>query len=637
MSISGFLLMERVLSLQQDIPHGKEQEMSLRMPYGVSDFYKIATGNFAFIDKTPYIEKLENRAEYIMFLRPKRFGKSMIVSMLEYYYDYKYENNFKEIFGKTWIGSNPTPLKNSFAVLKLDFSGVSVRNHEVLLSHFSAAVASKLKNFVALNGLESSFLEFEYKGDPSEFTNAFLEKFASLRFGKPIYLVIDEYDHYANSLLGQDINHFKSVMGASGFIREFYEIIKKHTSTGTIGKIFIAGVAPITMDSLTSGFNIAVDLTESAMFHDIAGFTHDDVDYLIEKALPWLSGQKLALRNHLAQLYNGYKFSFNASNRLFNSGMTLYYLDVYGSERIPPKKLLDKNVISDYSKIKSLASIDLGEQEESTIEQVEEAKRSRLNVMNAIAVGESQPADLTVVFELKKFDENDFLTLLFYTGYLTLSIEDSKDVLVIPNAVFKDIYLNYFSDMILSPAAKMQNASSEKALARLADEGKTDLFAKSISHILSTMDFRTFIDFDEASLARVAHQIALGYTGYSSSIERHVADGYIDHTLLPGKVPVKYYALIEYKYVKVKKLNPKSLDSAWNDAFGKLQKYGNDEGFNQLNKAGVLKKWIIIFSSHRCLVNQEVDINNPDTKIELVGNETLPKIISEMKSLQFLK
>jgi hypothetical protein len=191
--------------------------------------------------------------------------------------------------------------------------------------------------------------------------------------------------------------------------------------------------------------------------------------------------------------------------------------------------------------------------------------------------------------------------------------------------------------MILGPAAKTQNASSEIALARLANEGKTDLFAQSVSHILSTMDFRKFIDFDEASLVRVAHQIALGYTGYSSSIERHVADGYIDHTFLPGKVPVKYYALIEYKYVKVKKSNPKSLDSAWSDAFGKLRKPGNDAGFNELNKAGVLKKWIIIFSSHRCLVNQEVDIDNPDTKMELVDNDTMPKIISEMKSLQFLK
>jgi hypothetical protein len=121
-------------------------------------------------------------------------------------------------------------------------------------------------------------------------------------------------------------------MGFSGFIREIYEAIKKHASTGTIGKIFIAGVAPITMDSLTSGFNIALDLTDSVMFHGIAGFTHEDAGYLIEKALPWLSVKKQDLLNQMALLYNGYKFSYNASNRLFNSGMTLYYLDVYVSE-----------------------------------------------------------------------------------------------------------------------------------------------------------------------------------------------------------------------------------------------------------------------------------------------------------------
>ncbi|MDR1542641.1 MAG: AAA family ATPase [Clostridiales bacterium] len=613
-------------------------EMTLRIPYCVSDFRKIATGNFAYVDKTPYIEKLEDEVEYALFLRPRRFGKSMLLSMLEYYYDYKYDSDFNSIFGKTWIGANPTSLKNSFAVLKLDFSGVNVESKTLLHAQFSSAVESKLGKFVKVNGLESSFSGFEYKGEPSEFTNAFLERFESItEFDKPIYLLIDEYDHYANALLGQDTNHFKAVMGASGFIRAFYEVLKKHTTNGAIEKIFITGIAPITMDSLTSGFNISDDLTRSAMFHDMAGFTHDEVNCIIGKTLPWLKSQQQSLHNQMAMLYNGYRFSCDALNMLFNSGMALYYLKECRRQRVPPKELLDKNVISDYSKIKALASIDLGEQEESSAQQIEEAKINRLSVMKAIAVGESQPADLTVVFELKKFDENYFLTLLFYTGYLTLSVEDGKEVLIIPNAVFKNIYLNYFSEMVLNPVARLQNASSENALAMLANDGNTDLFVQSISHILSTMDFRTFIDFDEASLARVAHQIAYGYTGFSSSIERHIADGYIDHTLLPGKVPVKHYALIEYKYVIVKNLSLKSLESAWNDAFGKLSRYGNDVDFKELNRAGTLKKWIIIFSSHRCLVNQEVNINNPDTKMKLIENVSLPKIIAEMKSLQFLK
>jgi hypothetical protein len=213
-----------------------------------------------------------------------------------------------------------------------------------------------------------------------------------------------------------------------------------------------------------------------------------------------------------------------------------------------------------------------------------------------------------------------------------LSSEYSKDVFIFPNAVFKNIYLNYFSDMVLEPAAKLQFAASEKALSRLAHEGSADLFAQCISTILSSMDFRTFIDFDEASIARVAHQMAYGYTGYSSGIERHISDGYIDHTLLPGKVPVKYYALIEYKYVKVKNLNFKNLNSAWNDAFVKLAKYGNDQQFDELNGLGKLKKFIIIFSSHRCVVNQEVNVDNPDTKMILQNNASLSSIVEDMKN-----
>jgi hypothetical protein len=368
--------------------------MALRIPYGISDFGKIALGNYAYIDKTHYIEALENRCEYALFLRPRRFGKSMLLSMLEYYYDYKKEHEFERIFSKTWIGSNPTSLKNSFAVLKLDLSGIKTDSYNVLTTQFSHVVGSALRKFAVVNGIKSSFSEIDYTLDPSDFTNQFLEEFESINdFGKPIYLIIDEYDQYANALLGENVNQFKSVMGASGFIRTFYEVIKKHTTTGAIGKIFISGVAPIAMDSLTSGLNIADDLTQSALFHDMVGFTHEDVKWLLKKTLPWISGID-ALQEEMAQLYNGYKFSYNASNRLFNSGMALYYLKEYWSERTPPRDLLDKNVVSDYSKIKALASIDLGNQENSTNEQIDEAKRNSLSIMKAIAVGDSQPSIL---------------------------------------------------------------------------------------------------------------------------------------------------------------------------------------------------------------------------------------------------
>jgi hypothetical protein len=600
--------------------------MAKKVPYGLSDFRKMTTENYAFIDKTPFIAKLENETDYATFLRPRKFGKSMFISMLGYYYDYKYEDEFTEIFGNTWIGSNPTPLKNSLSVLKIDFSGINMKSP--LLPQFSSIIASKLQKFIIDNNINLIF-PINYNSTPSQFTNEFFDSISG--FKRPIHLIIDEYDHYANTLLATKINEFKEHMGSGGFVRSFFEVIKKATGSGLINNILVTGVTPITLDSLTSGFNITEDISQDLMFHDMAGFTRKEVEILMDETLPWLKSGKIDILNQMEQLYNGYKFSPDSTRKLFNSGMTLYFLKKYARQRKPPEILLDKNIISDYSKIKSLASINLGETEDSSVEQVADAKNHRYDIMKSIAVGEPQPANLTIVFELKKFDSEDFLSLLFYTGYLTISSEDSEDALVIPNAVLKDIYLNYFSEMALEPVARMQNDESSMALSKLANEGDTKLFVQAISHVLSSMDFRTFIDFDEASLARIGHQLALGYSGFKSRIERHVSTGYVDQTLLPGKVPVQYYALIEYKYVKVKKLSIDSVKAAWEDALFKLRKYGIEQDFEELNKQGRLKKWIIIFTANRCIVNQEIDLDNPSVTMELQPGASLSKILDEVK------
>jgi hypothetical protein len=603
----------------------KEAYMTKQVPYGLSDFKAMTTGNYAFVDKTPFIAKLEAGTDFATFLRPRKFGKSMLLSMLEYYYDYKHENSFSEIFGNTWIGSHPTPMKNSLAVLKFDFSGITL--DKPLIPQFSTIVSTALDKFIRTNNIDSVSLDI--KSLPSQFTNEFFGQISGRT--KPIYLIIDEYDNYANALLATNLDDFKSIMSSGGFVRAFYEVLKKATGSGDIRKILVSGVTPIALDSLTSGFNITEDLSLDEMFHDMVGFTRTEVEYLLKEALPWLKSSRLSVLDQMAYLYDGYKFSSDSIHKIFNSGMTLYYLKKYSRQRKPPKSLLDKNIVSDYSKIKALAAIELGEKEDSDSVLVADAKTNRYEIMKSIAVGEPQPANLTIVYELKKFDSDDFLSLLFYTGYLTIDTEDSEDVLVIPNAVFKDIYLNYFSEMALEPIARLHNEESSRALSMIANHGDNRLFVQSISHILSSMDFRTFIDFDEASLARVAHQIAFGYSGFQSKIERHVSLGYVDHVLLPAKIPVNFYALIEYKYVKVKLLTLNAVKAAWEDALFKLKKYGNDDEFKELNKRGKLKKWIVIFTSCHCLVNQEIDIDDPTTSMLLQPDISLTKIIEDLK------
>jgi hypothetical protein len=216
---------------------------------------------------------------------------------------------------------------------------------------------------------------------------------------------------------------------------------------------------------------------------------------------------------------------------------------------------------------------------------------------------------------------------------LTFGSEDSKDALVIPNAVFKDIYMNCFSVMALEPAARLQREEASRALAMLANEGDTRLFAQCISHILSSMDFRAFNYFGEASPARVAHQLALGHSGCKSAIGKHVGMGYADRALMPGKVPVKHCVLIERKHVKVKKLTLNNINSAWEDALLKLRKCAGDKEFERLDKQGGLKKWIVALTANRCIANHEIVLDKPNAALELQPDTSLSKIMDEMNRI----
>ncbi len=224
-----------------------------KIPYGISDYRTIVEENYLYIDKTKYVSLLENLWEpFVFFLRPRRFGKSLFVSVLEYYYDLNYKNIFDKLFGHTYVGRNLSNKKNYYHVLKFNFSGINTTTKENLLSGFTTNILNGLKSFDKKYNLN---LQYKKDGLPSEIFSTFLVD-AKLKLNGFIYVLIDEYDHFANELLSFQTDVFEETISKTGFVRKWYETLKAGTDNGLIQKIFATGVSPVTLDSLTSGFNI---------------------------------------------------------------------------------------------------------------------------------------------------------------------------------------------------------------------------------------------------------------------------------------------------------------------------------------------------------------------------------------------
>lgn len=253
-----------------------------RIPYGISNYQTIAREGYLYVDKTRFIRVLEeNQEPFVFFLRPRRFGKSLFVSLLSNYYDRLQKDQFNEFFTGTDIWKEPTPKQGSYYVLNFDFSGISTTTEEELVESFSRKIQNYLNLFLAKYNIPITLHSHSSPADV-------LAEFFSLVFTRidgQIYVIIDEYDHFANELLGFDIQLFHQSLGGNGFIRKWFEVLKEATKT-IVGRIFATGVSPITLDSLTSGFSTARDLTRSPRLHEMMGFTESEVDMLIHEAFP---------------------------------------------------------------------------------------------------------------------------------------------------------------------------------------------------------------------------------------------------------------------------------------------------------------------------------------------------------------
>ena len=537
-----------------------------KLPYGISNYEELIADGYYYVDKTKHIELLENLAEKrIIFLRPRKFGKTLFTSTLENYYDIKKADKFEELFKNTYIGKNPTKQKNKYHILKFNFSGIDTTNEETTIKGFKNEIASSIKVFV--EKYEMNFI-VNTEDEAEVILDNLVKAFNIQRRNEKIYVIIDEYDHFANELLGFNTNQFKNLVSKNGKVRKWYEILKKGTES-VIDRIFITGVAPITLDSLTSGFNIGLDITQNAKFNEMMGFTKDELIKMIED-IGLTKEEKEEIMPIMKENYDGYKFSLDGTEKMYNSNMCLYFLNRYLEQRKVPHQLIDVNIASDYSKLGSMLDLCKGEEREKIIEKT--------------VSGEGIIGEITAKFNPAiEFTEKDLVSMLFYLGYLTIGGQEFEMTeLKIPNKVMKEIYTEYFMK-ILSNNTNMQITDSEyvEILREIAIEGKIEKLVGLAQKYLENLSNRDYVKFDEKYVKLIFYCISMNFKVYRLKSEMEVQRKYPDILLIPKDRSKNYKAvMIEFKYLK--KEEESKLQEKQEEAKKQIEEYAEMEEIKEI-------------------------------------------------------
>lgn len=413
-----------------------EQQVK-QVPYGVADFATVIEQNLYYVDKTMFIPELEKQPRNLFFIRPRRFGKSIFLSMLYSYYDCTQSHKFQSLFGNLWIGQHPTPLQGKFQVLFLDFSQIT-GNIDKLETKFNSYLSINLDAFVR------QYSEY-YQAEMEEILaqEDFEEKMelifkAAKAHQYHLYLIIDEYDNFTNVILnerGENVYH--AITHADGFYRDVFKKFK-----GNFERIFMMGVSPVTLDDVTSGFNIGWNISIKPEFDEMLGFSTTDVvemfTYYKEHGSIPVDSDIDAIVNDMKPWYDNYCFAEEAlkkKTRMFNCDMVLYYLRNYMDNGCSPRQMIDPNTRTDYGKMKKLLQFDKLDGE-------------RKGIIRKIAEEEQIVTQLYESFSAYQIPKAEiFPSLLFYYGMLTIKgTRGSKLILGIPNNNVRKQYYGYLEE-----------------------------------------------------------------------------------------------------------------------------------------------------------------------------------------------
>lgn len=413
-----------------------EQQVKL-LPYGVADFVTVIEQNLYYVDKTMFIPELEKQPRNLFFIRPRRFGKSIFLSMLYSYYDCTQSHKFQSLFGNLWIGQHPTPLQGKYQVLFLDFSQIT-GNIDKLETKFNSYLSINLDAFIR------QYSEY-YQAEMEEILaqEDFEEKMelifkAAKAHQYHLYLIIDEYDNFTNVILnerGEKVYH--AITHADGFYRDVFKKFK-----GNFERIFMMGVSPVTLDDVTSGFNIGWNISSKPEFDEMLGFSTTDVvemfTYYKEHGSIPADSDIDAIVNDMKPWYDNYCFAKQAlkkKTRMFNCDMVLYYLRNYMDAGCPPEEMIDPNTRTDYGKMKKLLQFDkLDGERKGIIRKIAEEEQIVTRLYESFSAYQIPKAEI-------------FPSLLFYYGMLTIKgTRGSKLILGIPNNNVRKQYYGYLEE-----------------------------------------------------------------------------------------------------------------------------------------------------------------------------------------------
>ena len=413
--------------------------MAKGIPYGISDFSRLIAQGYYYVDKTHFLPQIEEIANYLFLVRPRRFGKSVFLTMMRAYYDISQRDRFEERFGNLWIGKHPTKLQGIYQMLYFDFSKANLGRGS-LEDNFNDYCCIQLNDF---------FKTYEdyYRGEDLEKVIASTEASVKLqwleatarRLGHLLYLIIDEYDNFTNVILseqGKDV--FRELTHASGFYREYFKQFK-----GMFERIFMMGVSPVTLDDLSSGYNIDWNISVDPHFNMMMGFSETDVRQMFGyyQEMGMLEGDIDAMIEEMRPWYNNYCFAkacLKTDPKMFNCDMTLYYLRNRVNFNVAPEEMVDKNIRTDYSKLKMLARLD----RESA------GSDNRMGTIEEIAAKGEILVNLHTSFPAEKVAQTDnFRSLLYYYGLLTMcGTRGDRIIMCIPNNCVREQYFGFLRE-----------------------------------------------------------------------------------------------------------------------------------------------------------------------------------------------
>ena len=563
--------------------------------------------NLTFADKTMFIGQLEADPDRksSVFLRPRRFGKTLFTDILMNYYDRSLAESFDETFSGMWIHDHRTPLAGSYYCVRFDFSTVS-SDPELVKSSFTNVLAFSLKEFSDRYpelGLPYSELKAELYAEPADLMRSFIANFRGRSSGRErLYIIIDEYDHFVNDIFTRDAEAFRKITSTSkdhtGFIKQFYACLKESYGgirSRPISRFFITGVSSVSLDSLTSGFNICRNISNDPWCNTMAGFTHEELSKIIDESVDFsqLNGlTKEQILPVMEKYYDGYTFSFRAGQRIFNSTMCLSFLKELTVAGAMPIKLVPDNAGADLGKLEGMLAVVAPEAKGHIVERI--FMRDEIYAAPPAALNLNQS---------NLFDYNQAVSMLMYLGYLTIAPAEEtgsgKLMYRCPNEIYYRIFLSYTENRC------GLNDSRCIDLSDLVEKADISPLISQVETIIAELPDSGFSGFNERTLQMcfdfVLRQEQSGKLSTFLEYEtgnHGKADIYIDNARPDG-----HRLLIELKYLSKSKASEKAVSEKLAEAVQQLRRYSEGP---RLQGTKPMDCWAVVFEGGKAVSVQQV-------------------------------